>query len=111
MLQVGVNAPGTAKSTTLRPEKIVSVDTFCVPSAVIIRKSDCGSLSPTLIAIGLCPCLVCGNVHLIHGDFLFKRQARADHRDLERRALEAPRIRRSGDRDAVDPRPGRSSGA
>ena len=29
MLQVGVKAPGTAKRTTLRPAKMVSVESFC----------------------------------------------------------------------------------
>src|SRR4029079_15592538 len=49
MLQVGVKAPGTAKSTTLRPAKTVSVVNLCVPSAVMVTNSASGKRSPTLI--------------------------------------------------------------
>ena len=51
MLQVGVKAPGTPNSTTLRPEKSTSVDIFCGPSAVVTVKSTAGSLSPGLIVM------------------------------------------------------------
>ena len=33
--QVGVKAPGTANSTTLRPAKYASVETWSMPSAVL----------------------------------------------------------------------------
>src|SRR5205823_1692021 len=90
MLQVGVKAPGTANSTTLRPAKIVSVATFWVPSAVIIRKSDCGSLSPILMVMISFP--VCEAMHLGDDDILFKREVAADHRQLERSSREPQRI-------------------
>src|SRR5205823_5435909 len=91
MLQVGVKAPGTANSTTLRPAKIVSVDTFWVPSAVIIRKSDCGNLSPILMVMISIP-VPCEAMHLSDDDILFKRQIAPGHGQLELGPLKPPRI-------------------
>jgi hypothetical protein len=51
-LQVGVNAPGTANSTTFLPLKISSVEVSLGPSAVAIISFMDGIWSPTLIVIG-----------------------------------------------------------
>src|SRR5688572_19314056 len=51
LLQVGVNAPGTANSTTFLPLKISSVVFGLGPSPVITVKVAVGTLSPTLIAM------------------------------------------------------------
>src|ERR1043166_4831072 len=49
--QVGVNAPGTANSTTFLPLKISSVDCGFGPSAVIVMNVALGKRSPTLMAM------------------------------------------------------------
>src|SRR3546814_16972431 len=49
--QVGVNAPGTEKSATLRPLKKSSDCTCSGPFSVIFTKVVLGSLSPLLIVI------------------------------------------------------------
>src|SRR5258708_2196150 len=49
--QVGVNAPGTANSTTFLPLKSSSVVIGFGPSAVITVNVPLGTLSPTLIAM------------------------------------------------------------
>ena len=49
--QVGVNAPGTANSTTFLPLKISSVVFGFGPSPVITVKVALGRRSPTLIAM------------------------------------------------------------
>src|SRR6476660_3965430 len=51
LLQVGVNAPGTANSTTFLPLNNSSVVFGFGPSAVITVKVPLGTRSPTLIAI------------------------------------------------------------
>src|SRR5579875_2959633 len=50
-LQVGVNAPGTANSTTFLPLKISSVEPSFGPSFVAIISFITGIVSPTLMAI------------------------------------------------------------
>src|SRR5579875_303698 len=52
LLQVGVKAPGTANSATLRPLKTSSVVLGFGPSAVITRKVALGTLSQTLMGMG-----------------------------------------------------------
>src|SRR5688500_11297764 len=49
--QVGVNAPGTEKSTTFLPLKSSSVETARGPSFVIVLRVPEGIRSPALIAI------------------------------------------------------------
>src|SRR6185312_17125165 len=49
--QVGVNAPGTANSTTFLPLKISSVVFGFGPSGVITVNVELGTRSPTLIAM------------------------------------------------------------
>ena len=51
--QVGVNAPGTEKSATLRPLKNSLPSTGSGPSAVARTNCASGTLSPTLIVIVL----------------------------------------------------------
>ena len=51
LLQVGVNAPGTANSTTFLPLNNSSVVFGFGPSAVITVKVPLGTRSPTLIAM------------------------------------------------------------
>ena len=51
-LQVGVNAPGTANSTTFLPLKMSSVETSFGPSGVAIISFMDGIVSPTLIVMG-----------------------------------------------------------
>src|SRR4029078_12671465 len=51
LLQVGVNAPGTANSTTFLPLNNSSVVFGFGPSAVITVKVPVGTRSPTLIAM------------------------------------------------------------
>src|SRR3954471_17669518 len=51
LLQVGVNAPGTANSTTFFPLNNSSVVFGFGPSAVITVKVPLGTRSPTLIAM------------------------------------------------------------
>src|SRR3982750_1139008 len=51
LLQVGVNAPGTANSTTFLPLNSSSVVFGFGPSAVITVKEPFGTRSPTLIAM------------------------------------------------------------
>ena len=54
LLQVGVKAPGTANSTTFLPLKMSSVVFGLLgPSAVITRNVALGSLSPTLMGMGV----------------------------------------------------------
>src|SRR5262245_6670070 len=47
--QVGVNAPGTAKSTTRLPRKTSAMPRFCGPFSPMVTKVASGSRSPTLI--------------------------------------------------------------
>src|SRR4051794_17628890 len=47
--QVGVKAPGTAKSTTFLPPKTSAVVNFSIPSGPSTRKVASGKLSPMLI--------------------------------------------------------------
>jgi hypothetical protein len=49
--QVGVKAPGTAKSTTFLPAKISSVFTSCMLPSTIVLSVTLGIFSPTAIAI------------------------------------------------------------
>src|SRR5262245_52513831 len=49
--QVGVNAPGTEKSTTFLPLKSCSVLIFCGPSLVMCVSTPAGILSPTLMVM------------------------------------------------------------
>ena len=51
LLQVGVNAPGTANSTTFLPLNTSSLGFGFGPSAVMTRNVVLGRLSPTLIVI------------------------------------------------------------
>src|ERR1700760_3174009 len=51
LLQVGVNAPGTANSTTFLPLNSSSVVLGFGPSAVMTVKDPLGTRSPTLIAM------------------------------------------------------------
>src|ERR1700684_2200792 len=51
--QVGVNAPGTEKNTTVLPLKSSSVVSFCGPSLVMRVNLPSGILSPTLMVIGI----------------------------------------------------------
>ena len=54
LLQVGVKAPGTANSATFLPLKISSVVFGLLgPSAVVTRNVALGSLSPTLMGMGV----------------------------------------------------------
>jgi hypothetical protein len=55
LLQVGVNAPGTAKSTTFFPAHNSSIETGFGPSSVIVDKVIFGNLSPTFIVIFFLP--------------------------------------------------------
>ena len=48
---VGVNAPGSANSTTLLPEKMESVEIFSGPLAPIMNKLTVGILSPTAMVM------------------------------------------------------------
>src|SRR5260370_17696545 len=57
--QVGVKAPGTAKSTTFLPLKNSSVVTSLTPSGVISLNFADGTLSPTLMVMAF-PFLVVG---------------------------------------------------
>src|SRR5690606_24445705 len=50
--QVGVKAPGRAKTTTFLPPNSSSVETSLMPSAVFILSFVLGILSPTLIVMG-----------------------------------------------------------
>src|SRR3954467_9035545 len=52
-LHVGVNAPGTAKSTTFLPLKISSVEISFGPSAVATISFMDGMVSPTLIVMNV----------------------------------------------------------
>jgi threonine dehydrogenase-like Zn-dependent dehydrogenase len=49
--QVGVNAPGTANSTTFLPLKISSLVFGAGPSGVMVLKVAAGMRSPTLIVM------------------------------------------------------------
>ncbi len=61
LLQVGVNAPGTANSTTFLPLKISSVVFGLLgPSAVMTRNVALGNLSPTLIGMEYPLLILCG---------------------------------------------------
>jgi hypothetical protein len=53
LLQVGVNAPGTANNATLRPLKTSSVVFQTGPSVVMTRNLASGNRSPTLIGMGI----------------------------------------------------------
>ena len=53
LLQVGVNAPGTANSATFLPLKTSSVVFGLGPSDVMTRNVAFGSVSPTLIVMGV----------------------------------------------------------
>jgi hypothetical protein len=53
--QVGVNAPGTEKSTTFLPAKSSSVEMFFGPSGVMCLNVPVGILSPTLIVMSVLP--------------------------------------------------------
>src|SRR5271170_3477664 len=60
LLQVGVNAPGTANRTTVLLLKISSVEVSLGPSGVAIISFMDGIVSPTLIVMGcLVPCGPC----------------------------------------------------
>src|ERR1035438_8173461 len=52
LLQVGVNAPGTANRATFLLLKMSSVVLGLGPSAVIMRNVALGNLSPTLMGMG-----------------------------------------------------------
>jgi hypothetical protein len=51
LVQVGVNAPGTANRTTFLPLNISSVVFGFGPSAVMTRKVVLGNVSPTLMVM------------------------------------------------------------
>ena len=86
MLQVGVKAPGTAKSTTLRPANTVSVENFCVPSAVTVRNSALGSRSPILIIAAYS--LGFARFELADGYVLFKTNVTCHHGQRQRPLFE-----------------------
>src|SRR6185312_7357682 len=53
LVQVGVNAPGTANRATFLPLKMSSVVFGLGPSAVMTRNVALGNLSPTLMGMGV----------------------------------------------------------
>src|SRR5579862_1624599 len=65
LVQVGVNAPGTANSATFLPLKMSSVVFGLGPSAVMTRNVALGNLSPTLMGMGV-P-LGCGILKFLEG--------------------------------------------
>src|SRR6202034_4317678 len=55
--QVGVNAPGTEKNTTVLPANNCSVVIFCGPSEVMRVNAPSGILSPALMVIEFSPAI------------------------------------------------------